>query len=169
MASNQKTEKRTPKYRFNAIDAFIILVVILCIVGLYFRSNIESWISSEKELEDYQVTLVVNKIKSTSGQYISAGNEVYMSSGVLLGAINGFSSFPSKTYITDTLGNSIEVSYPEDTYIDVTLLVDCSGVKNEEGFYLNGTYLLTPGTVMDGRTEMMDFTFTVTSIEKNAE
>ena len=169
MSANQKNEKKTPKYRFNVLDAFIILVVVLCVVGIYFRSNIESWIGAEKEFKDYQVTFVVQKIKSTSGQYLSAGNTVYLQNGLELGIVNSFSSFPAKTHINDSTGASVEVSYPENTYIDISVTVDCRGVKNEDGFYLNGTYLITPGTVVNGHTEMMDFTFTVTNVSEKAK
>ena len=168
MAINQKNEKKASKYRFNAIDAFIILVVVLCIVGIYFRSNIESWFGSNKELSDYQITFVVEKIRSTSSEYISVGDTVYVSGNVVLGSVSGFSSFPAQAVVKDGNGNTVEVRYPENTYIDMTVTVDCRGVKNEDGFYLNGTYLISPGTNLKATTEMMDFSFTVISITENA-
>ena len=169
MAVNHKNEKKPSKYRFNIIDAFIILVVVLCIVGIYFRSNIESWMGERKDLKDYQITFVVEKIKSTSDQYIAVGNEVRTENGVSLGTISSFSSFPAKAYVNDASGASVEVSYPKDTYIDITVVMDCRGRQKEDGFYLGGTYLLSPGTQIGAETEIMNFTFTVTNISEKTE
>ena len=157
MAINQKNEKKASKYRFNAIDAFIIVVVVLCIVGIYFRGNIESWLGSKKELSGYQMTFVVEKIKSTSSEFVGVGDTVYISNNIVLGSISGFSSFPAQEFVKDGAGNTVEVTYPENTYIDITVTVDCLGVKNEDGFYLNGTYLISPGTSLSATTELMDF------------
>ena len=166
MTVNQKNDKKSAKYKFNVLDAFIILVAVLCIVGIYFRSNIQSWVGAEKELDEFQITLVVEKVKSTSNQYISLGDKIYMSNDLELGRIDSFSSFPAKTYITDGNGTPVEVSYPEDTYIDISIVVNCRGLQNEDGFYLNGTYPVTPGSTIEGHTEIIDFSFTVTEIVK---
>ena len=166
MSANQKMEKKPSKYKFNVLDAFIILVAVLCIVGIYFRSNIQSWVGADKELDEFQITLVVQQVKSTSNQYISLGDEIYMQNGLELGRIDSFSSFPAKTYINDGNGTPVEVSYPENTYIDISIVVNCRGLQNEDGFYLNGTYPITPGSVINGHTELIDFTLTVSEIVK---
>lgn len=166
MALNHRSEKRASKYRFNAIDVFIIVIVILCVLGVYFRSTISSWIGIDKGLKEYEISFVINHVKSTSDQYLSTGNEVRMSSGVELGTIGKCSSLPAKTYVSDTNGDMIEVSYPKDTYIDITGYIICKGIEKDDGFYLSGTYLLSPGTVISASTEMMDFSFTVTGISE---
>ena len=166
MAVNEKNAKKESKYKFNVLDALIIILVILCIVGVYFRSNIESWIAPKKELDEFKITVVVEKIKSTSNQYLSMGEKIYLQSGVELGTIESFSSVPAKTYVNDATGKSIEVNYPEGTYIDVTVVINCRGTLNEDGFYVNGTQSLSPGSTVNARTEIMDFSFTVVSIDK---
>ena len=164
MSANQKMDKYPSKYKFNILDAFIILVVVLCIIGIYFRSNIESWIGDKKDLKEYQITFVIEKIKSTSDQYINVDDVIMTTNGVELGTVSSFSSFPAKEFVSDGSGGLVEVNYPENTYIDVTVVVNCMGAISDEGFYLNGTYLLSPGTVVNASTEVMDFTFTVTDI-----
>lgn len=166
MSVNQRNDKKSSKYKFNVLDVFIILVAVLCIVGIYFRGNIQSWVGAEKELDEFQITLVVEQVKSTSNQYISLGDKIYTGNGLELGRIDSFASFPAKTYINDANGTPIEVSYPENTYIDISIVVNCRGLQNEDGFYLNGTYPITPGSVIAGHTEIIDFSFTVTEIVK---
>lgn len=166
MSVNQKNDKKTPTYRFNAIDVFIIVLVILCVVGIYFRSNIKSWIGIDKDLKEYEISFVVKQIKSSSNQYLTQGNEVYTNNGLYIGAISACSSLPANAYVTNEKGEMIAVTYPEDTYIDVTGTITCKGIQKGDGFYLSGTYLLSPGTVIEARTEVINFTLTITDISE---
>ncbi len=152
--------------RFNSIDVFIILLIVLCIAAIYFRGTVASWIGVEKELDEYKITFEVKQIKSTSDKYLITGNDVYMANGGLLGKLSEKSSLPSKVFVKDQNGKQVEVSYPKDTYIDVTGSLTCKGITNDDGFYLNGTYSISPGTVLNVYTDMLDFTITVTDIAK---
>ncbi len=165
MAVNHK-ENQSHKGRFNALDAFIILLVILCVVGIYFRSNIASWINGDKELSEYQVSFKVTCIKSTSGKYLTPGGVVYMSNGLTFGTLKECASLPAKAIITDNEGNLKEVSYPKDTYIDLSGVITVKGVEKDDGFYLGGTYLLTAGANVSVYTDAMDFTLTVSEISR---
>ena len=59
--------------RFNSIDVFIILLVVLCIAAIYFRGMVASWIGVEKELDEYKITFSVKQIRSTSDKYLIIG------------------------------------------------------------------------------------------------
>ena len=167
MATIQKTENKAYKYKFNAVDAFIIVLAMLCAIGIYFRSNIKSWVGIDKELKEYKITFTVESIKSTSDQYLAVGNEVYVSStGLSIGTLSTCSSVPSTATVENELGEAIEVTYPENTYIDVTGTITCKGIEKEDGFYLKGSYVISPGTVISANTEMLDFSLTVISIEE---
>lgn len=152
--------------RFNSIDVFIILLVVLCIAAIYFRGMVASWIGVEKELDEYKITFSVKQIRSTSDKYLIIGNEVYLSNGGLLGKLSEKSSLPAKVFVNDQDGKPVEVSYPKDTCIDVTGSLTCKGIMNDDGFYLNGTYSISPGAVLSVYTDMLDFTITVTDISK---
>ena len=166
MATNQKIEKKAYKYRFNAIDAFIIVLALLCALGIYFRSNIKSWIGIDKDLKEYNITFTVENISASSEQYLTAGNEIYISSnGLSVGILSSSASLPASATLKNELGETIEVTYPENTYIDVAGTITCKGIKKDDGFYLKGTYLISPGTIINASTEMFDFSFTVISIE----
>lgn len=152
--------------KFNSIDVFIILLIVLCIAAIYFRGTVASWIGVEKELYEYKITFYVKQIRSTSDKYLITGNDIYMSNGGLLGKLSEKSSLPAKTFVNDQSGKTVEVSYPKDTYIDVTGSLTCKGIMNDDGFYLNGIYSISPGTVLNVYTDMLDFTITVTEIAR---
>lgn len=167
MATNQKTEKKTSKYRFNAVDAFIIVLALLCALGIYFRSNIKSWMGIDKDLKEYSITFIVENIRASSDQYLTVGNEVYISStGLSIGTLSASSSLPATATLKNEFGETVEVTYPENTNIDVTGTITCKGIQKDDGFYLKGSYLISPGTVINANTEMFDFSFTVISIEE---
>lgn len=168
MSVNQAKEKRRSERRFNVIDAFIIILVLLCVVGIYFRSQIAEWIGVEKNLEEYRISFEVSEIRYTSGKYIASGNEVYLDgSGIHLGTIDGNSTIlPSEMYVENSSGDQLIINYPKDTRVDVTGQIKCMGIKKSDGFYLNGTYSLSPGSTLNVYTEMLNFSFTITDIAK---
>ncbi len=169
MAANQTKEKRRSERRFNIIDLFIIILVLLCVVGVYFRSRIAEWVGIEKSLEEYSICFEVSEIRYTSGKYIAAGNEVYIQgSGIYLGTIEGNCTIlPAEMYVENSNGDQIAVNYPKDTRVDVSGQISCMGITKSDGFYLGGTYSLSPGTTVNVYTEMLNFSFTITDIIKN--
>lgn len=165
MAEN--TTKR--KIRFNIIDVLIIFLVVVSVVGIYFRNHIAEWIGIDTDLKEYSVTFKVTGVRATSEKYFFAGERIYIDSpNMELGVIDGNCTFsPSETYITMEDGTVIAVPSPQSTYIDVVGNVKCRGaVRANDGFYLDGSYLLTPGMTLKVHTERLDFTVTVTNIKE---
>ena len=167
MPNTQQLEKKA-KTRFNVIDVFIIVLVLLCVFGICFRSQITEWIGIEKKVEEYQISFEVSEIRHTSSRYFYTGSEVYLDSGdVVVGTINGNCTvLPAKVYVEDAEGALVLTNYPKDTYVDISGAIKCEGLYKEGRFYLNGTYSLAPGSSLNVHTEMVDFVMTVTEITK---
>ena len=62
MAVNQNSEKKLGR-RFNIIDVFLIILVVLCVLGIYFRAEIAEKIGLEKDLEEYKVSFKISEIR----------------------------------------------------------------------------------------------------------
>lgn len=167
MAVNQNSEKKLGR-RFNIIDVFLIILVVLCVLGIYFRAEIAEKMGLEKDLEEYKVGFKIAEIRYTSAEYLQSGNAVYLDTGnVLFGTIEGkCQERPSEVYVEGPDGAPMKVIYPKDTCIDVFGTLNCMGLMKEDGFYLNGTYSLAPGSVVNVRTEMLNFTIIITDISK---
>ena len=167
MSNTQQNEKRSER-RFNAIDVFIVVLVLLCILGVVFRSQISEWIGVEKNVEEYEMSFEVSDIRYTSGKYFQSGSEVYLYSGnALLGTIDGNCTIlPAEVYVDGPDGAPVKVSCPKDTYIDVIGVIKCLGIEKDGAFYLNGTYAIATGSEIKVCTEMICFVITVTGISK---
>lgn len=159
-------EKVKIKKKFNIIDIIIIVLVILCVVGIYFRGQITEWIGIDKQLSEYKLTFKVSEIKYTSGEYFTGGTKVYLDSPKLeLGVIDGNCTvLPAEVYLEKADGTVVRVDYPKDSYVDISGSIKCLGAEREDGFYLAGSYSITPGMTLKVHTDMLDFTITVTDI-----
>lgn len=162
-------EENTSRKKFNMIDVLIIVLVILCVVGIYFRSHIMQWVGIDTQIKDYSITFQVSEIRASSEKYFAAGERIYLDSPEMsFGVIDGNCSVtPAEKFITTADGIITSVTYPEATYVDVVGSVKCEGAfRSEEGFYLEGSYLITPGMTLKVHTEKLDFVITVVNIEE---
>lgn len=160
------------KRKFNIIDALIIILVLLGIVAVIFRSQISGWIGAESDLSEYRLTFKISKIKDSSAAMFKTQDELYRkvyldSPKLMLGVVNeNLDITPAKEYITDSQGKIEEIIYPSGTYVDVAGTMTCSGYyRNGEGFYLDGNYLISPGEAINVHTIYLDFVITVINIE----
>ena len=167
MSNVQQNENRS-KRKFNIIDAFIIMLVLLCVLGVVFRSQVAEIIGVENNTEEYELSFEVSEIRYTSGKYFKAESKVYLDSGnILLGTIeDNCTILPAEVYIEGPDGVPVKVNCPEDTYIDVGGVINCLGIEKDGIFYLGGTYAIVPGSQIKVHTEMINFVITVTRISK---
>lgn len=167
MSNTQRSEKQSER-KFNIIDVFIIILVLLCVLGIVFRSQMAEWIGVEKKTEEYKLSFKVSEIRYTSDKFFQAGSSVYLDSGnALLGTIDGNCTIlPAEVYVDGPDGVPVKVNCPENTYIDVNGVIKCLGIEKDGGFYLGGTYSVAPGSELKVHTEMMNFVITVTEISK---
>ena len=166
MPNTQQTEKKA-KRRFNIIDAFIIILVLLCVLGIYFRGQITEWMGVEKNVEDYQIYFKVSGIRYTSEQYFYRGSQIYIDSGnIVMGTLEDYSVNIAEVYVDGANGEPVLDYYPNNTYLDIAGTIKCEGLEKNSRFYLGGTYSLAPGSQVNVHTEIMDFVMTITKIEK---
>ncbi len=170
MPNTQQPEKKA-KRRFNIIDAFIIILVLLCALGIYFRGQITEWIGVEKNVEEYQLSFKVSEIRYTSGKYFYTGSKIYLDNGdINMGTIEGNCTIlPAEVYVTGSDGEPVLSNYPKDTCIDVLGKIKCEGLEKNGRFYLNGNYSLAPGSSVSVHTETIDFVMTITEIAKTSK
>jgi YD repeat-containing protein len=162
-------------FRINIIDVVLVLLVILCIVGVFQRSNIQRIFSSGERLDTYTVTFEIRKLRSTAADLLIADTAFYLEEDgnyISLGALIGSPSVSAAVeYMYDENGNIVEAVYPEDQHeylLDVTGKLSCRGVTEEGNFLLEGkTYLAVNQTLL-AHTETADFEIRIVGIEKKA-
>ena len=162
--------------RFGILDVIIILLIIVAVVGVYFRYNILDWISSTQNISDYTVSYTVEDIRHTTPSYVKIDDEVYFASsgerlGVLISAEEKspealLRTLPASEYFTKTDGTIVKVMYPDDQHrTDAKGRLICQGRYSEEsGFLVNGSTYIAPGQKIDVRTELVSITIRIEEI-----
>lgn len=135
--------KKAPS--FGILDAVIILLVIVAVVGVYFRYNIIGLITSSQGLEDYTVSFTVENIRYTTPEFVNVGDDVYFADdGKYFGTLTNVSEnmgalsiIPASEYFTTQSGEVIEVHYPdEQSRVNASGRMECTGRYSENGEFL---------------------------------
>ncbi len=160
---NEKIKDKRTSPRFGVMDVVIILLVLVSVVGVYFRYNIIDLISSTKKLQSYTVSYSIENMRSTTTECMDVGDNIYFANdGELLGSfISGSDNtglFSSRTPTTRTFtksnGEIIDVLYPNENRIDVQGRFVCEGRYSDDGsFLVNGTRYVSEGQLVEIHTE----------------
>ena len=162
------------KRSFNLLDAALILLVVVTLLGVWQRSNLQKLFTSEELLESYTVTFEVKKLRSTTAELLQESTELYMMDGeerVRLGALSQQASVsPATVYLQDGEGNTVKAVYPEDNYeylLDVSGVLQCEGVEHAGSFLVGGRVYLAVNQTVTVQTETADLEIRITGIVKN--
>ena len=173
--NESETTKATP--RFKALDAVVILLVILAVVGIYFRYNLLDMMTANKDWKDYTVSFSIENVRYTTPNYIDVGDTVYCADngeklGVLLGAsedtpnMNLSVSPSSQVFIMDD-GTMERVFYPNsESRVNASGRMLCTGSYTDDGgFWVNGSRYLSAGQTVAIQTELVTVSIVIHDIE----
>ena len=171
-ATKESAIKKTP--RFSVLDAVIILLVIIAVVGVYFRYNIIGFITGAQNLDDYAISYSIKDIRYTTPNYMSVGDEVYFAEdgehfGTLINAsenMGALSITPASKYFTTSNAEVVEVFYPDSqSRVDAFGRLSCRGrYSSDGGFLLNGSVYLAAGQYVNVQTESVSVTIRIEDI-----
>lgn len=184
MKNNKEVETEKSKKRpgIKSLDVVIILLILLSIVGIYFRFNVMDKLTLGRNLKDCTVSFEIKNIRYTTETYMEVGDKVFFSdSGEALGTLikpekdasdeenKALRHTNAATTVTvyDKDGNRSveEVRYPDNTFIDARGRMNCKGTYSEEkGFLLNGVKPITPGDKIEIKTERVTVSIIITDI-----
>ena len=173
----KSTEKKNmfSRIRFNVVDAVLILLAILAIVGVWQRKNLQRLFDSGEALESYTVTFEIKKIRSTTADLLEKGTEFYLqdqNTRVSLGTLaEQVSTSAATVYLQDKDGNTVKAVYPQDNFeylLDAGGMLNCRGIEHDGVFLLEGKTYLAVNQVVAAYTETADFEIRITSIQKVA-
>ena len=170
----KKATKKAP--RFGVLDAVIILLIIVAVVGVYFRYNIIDFISNMRNLENYTVSYSVENVRHTINNYVNIDDEVYFADdGELFGTlinsgennVEPMRAMPASQYFTKSNGEIVSITYPdnEQSRVDITGRLVCIGNYTEDGgFLVNGKTYIAAGQYINVQTEYVTFTIRIEEI-----
>lgn len=159
-----QTKKRAG---FNALDAFIILVVLMCLVGaglrMFMGENGENVTPNEK----YVVSFIIREAIGSDADVLASGDVFYIdTTDAVFGTLDGDPVVsPKQVNVIDENGQlNIDYSVGDSVYIRGRIIVE--GYMSAEGFMLNGNTYLAPSSEIDVHTQYLMKTLEVTEITK---
>lgn len=176
----QKKERKSPG--FKVMDAIIILLVLIAIVGVYLRYNSLSIFDKRLNMAEYTVSFTIDNIKNSTPKHLEVGDAVYFSdSGELFGTLLPESDSmenialkcsPASEYFIDESGTMIEVNYPQDpndpesSRVRAEGKLSCMGLYTDNGsFLVDGSVYLAAGKQVQIQTEKVTVTVTIRDIQ----
>ncbi len=147
--------------KISVIDlALIVLIIAACaFIGVKFFGNNST---GSKSIECSYVVKIKN-IRESSVKHLKVGDTLYNDDNAYMGVIE---KDPQYTKATDTEvkndGSFAVSEIPEK--VDVLLTIKGSGLKNTNGFYLDGKVALLIGTERFFKGDDIDFTATVVEV-----
>ena len=163
------------KRKFNLIDAALILFVLLCVVGIWQRANLQNLFTPKELLDPYTVTFEIKKVRSTTVDLLQKDAVLYMMNGeerLTLGTLTQQVSASAATaYLQDRDGNTVKAVYPQDIYeylLDVSGEISCNGVEHDGSFLVGGKIYLAINQTVTVQTEAADIEIRITGIQKAA-
>ena len=171
---DKKSNRESP--RFGALDFVIILVVIISIIGIYFRFNLVDTITQTANSKNYVVSFSIENIRYTTPNYVNIGDKLYISSseeylGEVIAASNEMSNnalsvTPSSEAFIEN-GEYIEVYYPNsESRVDADGRFMCVGTYTDsKGLIINNSTHITAGQTLTVQTELVTLFIEIVSIE----
>ena len=173
----KSTEEKTRRFpKFYVLDVAIIILIVVAVLGIYFRYSIFDMLGNYKNQNEAQIVFSVKNIKETTKTFINIDDEVYFKGNgstfgtIMSGEENSNDALvgivpASATFVEN--GNLITVSDPSGTRIDANGRIRCKGSFAEDGtFKLHGTEYLSAGQTKVICTESVTLEITIVKIEK---
>ena len=129
----------------NAIDFFVILLVIAIGLGTYYKFGVMDKTSTNVAMEPISYTVEIKKVRDYIFNNVKVGDELYdKTSGNSIGTITDIDSEVAKDIVEMVDGKGV-YGEVENRY-DVLLTVEAEGVVKEEGYFVNKVYELVVGS-----------------------
>lgn len=179
MAKVKTVKSKQNRPRFNALDAFIIILIIVAVVGVYFRYSILDFLRSDMTTEQYVISYSIDDVRYTTPNYMQVGDEVYFASnGKLFGTLlresenqGVLSIMPASKEFVDSKGDVKNVFYPNsESRVTAKGRLLCEGnYDSNGGFFVDKNTYIAAGQVINVKTDMVSVSMRILSIEPYGE
>ncbi|MBE6606510.1 MAG: DUF4330 family protein [Ruminococcaceae bacterium] len=153
------------KVRFNGIDLLIIIVFIGCLIGLALRYQVVDAIKNAGDVQSAEISFYLSDIKETSEECFAQGDVFYITStGDRLGELKGGFVFePAEDFNMTSSGEYVK-SASATGRSDMRGVIEGKGIFSNEGFLLNNSKYIAPGSEIAIQSGKISVTVTVTNI-----
>ena len=159
-------QKRISGARFNIFDFLIILGILVCIIAVVARAILIS--NAKNEIEYTDVYFEVKGVSDATARALCIPDApIYLQSNdVKIGFFDTVDSKPLTVWAEDENGYLIEALHPDKH--TVYGIAQIKGIWYDEGFLVDGTYIVKVGQTFDIYTKYASCTITVTAIAEKS-
>lgn len=167
------SNENTKKGKFNAIDAFIIFLVIVCLISIVYRAITVDSDAVNASLKEYRIYFKIDDIRSSSLPYFVTGDTIRLkTNNSTLGVLDGIVQHVPAVGAYNENGG--EVLYPElekhtiynDTRYSLVGYITVRGEMTEQGFLLNGGTYISSNSVLSVVSEHIETNIRIISISE---
>ena len=146
---------KTPKYAkgasekrrwLNFFDILIIIVIVAGVLVAVFHNQIFNWATKGAEVreEEIQYVLEFRHVDAAFKKSLTAGDVVFLAGDSLsMGSIERV-EFIEKSYeigYDQEQGMAVKQSYPENTLVDITVVVNVKAKNTDHGYFVENLRL----------------------------
>ena len=147
------------KIRFNALDVFIILVVLAVIFTVAVKMGLDDKIVALTADDIIEYTVVISAVTKEEAKEIELDSKLYTDDGALIGTVVAKERRTAYEYKVLDTKEIKKVEIPERQ--DILLTLERKGLVNEKGCFLNGDIFVASGKKMSGKINNFSFEFEV--------
>ena len=160
------SQNKEIKTKFSVIDAVIIIIVLAVAGSIVLRYTADNSLFAYNT-EKYTVTFKACGIRYTSVDAVASASQYYLDGGDLLGTgTHAPTVTPMLTYIYSESGELLSCYYPDNTYVDIVVEIDCDLVNKDGSVMTKGGVHIAPGVQMTIHTETIDLDVEIVKVQK---
>ncbi len=168
-------EKKEKRVRIGALDVFIIIAVLACVVGLGLRMFMkgDTVVNNNAVMEDYVISFSVSNIRASSVKYFNKGDVFFIKENSMrFGELTETSDLLARRYYTNMDGQVVyvmnESTDDRTKRVDLEAEIAVMGFLDANGrFLLNGNQYLGVNKEIEIKSKYITVNVKITSIAKS--
>ncbi len=168
-------EKKEKRVRIGALDVFIIIAVLACVVGLGLRMFMkgDTVVNNNAVMEDYVISFSVSNIRASSVKYFNKGDVFFIKENSMrFGELTETSDLLARRYYTNMDGQVVyvmnESTDDRTKRVDLEAEIAVKGILDANGrFLLNGNQYLGVNKEIEIKSKYITVNVKITSIAKS--
>ncbi len=162
--SKSQKKGKIRKARLTALDFFIVIILLVCVLGVVFRASVASLLNNGVDTVDITVSFKAEGLTEAEALAVKKGDTFYLD-GELLGNLTSveLENDTKLVEMTDDVGKTtfVSVNDPEKYVVKGTLTVTAS--ESDRGYIVGGK-AVSVGKILNISSSSYSFAVTITEI-----
>ena len=144
-----KKSKSSDTVRFTVLDFLILVLVTVCVVGIFFRGKISSYFLSATASDKIAVGFVVEKVDKSVADSVKEDDSLYVGGDFFASVESAYSENSNFVGTEDENGDGVIDTFVSSYEYDIYGKLIVSGRYTDNGFLADGNMYLTVGKMLE--------------------